>query len=305
MASRPPFAVMRPLERSVFATLSYFDLFDYPLTLAEVARFRFAYPGDGGDVALSDVRRALDAVGAGERDGFRYLEGRDALVGTRLRRYRLAAPKFRRARLAARLIGLLPSVRYVAVCNSLAIANADTESDIDLFVIARRGTLWITRFVIVSVLAVLRLRPTEETHADKLCLSFFVSDAALDLSVVALDDDPYLRCWVASLTPLYDDGVGEDFLRANEWVGERLPGWRRDPSPTASFRLPGVGLMRVLDVFAKRVQTSRFPPRIRDAANVDSRVVVTDDMLKFHVNDRRKAFADAHRERLARAGLPS
>jgi hypothetical protein len=295
---------MTPLERSVLATLTYFDLFDYPLTLVEATRFRFAFPDATERATTSEVRSALDAVGAGEHHGYRFLPGREAIVDTRLRRFRLAGPKFRRARRAARAIGMLPSVRFVAVCNSLALSNADTESDIDMFVIANKGTVWITRLLVVTALKLFGLRPTERSHADKLCLSFFISDSALDLSAVALEGgDPYLRYWIASLVPLYDDGIGERFFAANAWIADSIPSWRREPAMQREFSAPGAAAMRMFDGVAKRIQERAFPGTILDIANVDTRVIISDDMLKFHVNDRRAEFAERFRARLSAADL--
>lgn len=296
---------MTTLERSVLATLCYFDLFDYPLTLAEVARYRYRLdPDDASAPSFSDVRSALAAAGAGSVAGYHFLPGREGIVSTRLLRYRLAEPKFRRARRAAAVMGRMPSVRFVGVCNSLAIANAGTESDIDLFVIVRDGTVWTTRLAVVSALEALGLRPTDGSHADKLCLSFFLSDRDLDLSRVAVGaEDPYLRYWIASLVPLHDDGVGEAFFSANRWIDDRVPSRHRRRARAAAGPFPGIGLFRAVEPHAERLQRRMFPEAIRRAENTDTCVVVGDDMLKFHVNDRRAEYERRFRERLRELGL--
>src|SRR5512141_1035817 len=115
------------LRRSLLATLAYFDLSDYPLTLTELKRYRYRFPEDRADEKrpLADMLAALEAVGARTREGYWFLPGREAIVATRQRRYRLAEAKFRKARVVARFLRLLPPVRMVAVCNSLAVSNAD------------------------------------------------------------------------------------------------------------------------------------------------------------------------------------
>lgn len=294
---------MTALQRSTLATLAYFDLFDYPLTLAEVARFMYA-SGGRRPSGLSEVHSALGAVGAGELDGFHFLPGREAIVDVRKRRYRLAEPKFRLARRAAKMMAALPSVRFVAVCNSLAISNADTESDIDLFVVVRHGTLWSTRFAVVAALKAFGLRPTESSHADKLCMSFFVTERALDLSrVTDGDDDVYLRYWIASLIPIHDDGIGVRFFRANSWITNRLPAWRCPVPAPRRPSLPILPALRAAEPLSRALQFRMFPDAIRCMANHDSRVIVSDDMLKFHVNDRRAHFRDLFRDRLKDLGI--
>lgn len=305
------------LQRSLRATLSYFDLFDHPLTLMELARYRYRFSNesaggrnDGAEgasntPALSDMLTALDAIGAGTEDGFWFLPARAAIVASREHRYRLAEAKFRKARRVARFMRLLPSVRLVAVCNSLALANANEESDIDLFVVARPGTLWVTRLLVVGSLALLGLRPSSRTSADKVCMSFFVSERRLDLHDIALQpDDTYLRYWIASLAPLYDaGGVMDAFLAANAWAGERVPGAlavrRRPVLAAAPFSTPLLPLLRAADPLARKLQSRLFPSEISANANAGTDVMVSDDILKFHVTDRRAEFESAFRGRIA------
>lgn len=295
------------LRRSLVATLSYFDLFDYPLTLAELMRHRYRFPDErpGADWSAADVLAALDDAAFGTKDGHWFLAGREGTVGTRARRFRLAERKLARARRVASFLRFLPSVRLIAVCNSLAIANADVESDIDLFVVARPGTLWATRFAVVSALALLGLRPNDRSHADKVCMSFFVSEECTDLSRCALaPEDTYLRYWIATLLPLYDAGGTYDrFVGANAWVADRLPGFRATDVAAAVPPAPRwarvfAPLVAALERPARRFQMRAFPGEIARLANLDSRVMVSDDILKFHVNDRRDEYERRFRQRI-------
>jgi len=299
------------LRASLLAALAYFDLFDHPLTLAELRRWRWGGPPQEPDLAA--VADALVATPTGETDGFFYLKGREAIVAVRQRRYRLAEKKFRRARRLAWLARLLPSVRLIAVCNSLALSNADTGSDIDLFIVCRPGTLWITRLLLAGALHVLGLRPRPGDSADKFCLSFFLAENNLDISGLALPEgDVYLRYWIAALTPVYDaGGVLAEFLSANGWVSRDLPGLfaaetgeRRAVAPARSGSGGLVAAwLRRWDAPARRFQEKRFPPEIAALANRDSRVVVADNILKFHVTDRRCRFEREFRARLRALGL--
>jgi len=297
------------LRSSVLAALAFFDVFDYPLTFSEIKRLRY---GRSGASAASAEIAAVLASAAEERDGYYFLPGRSVIVDTRHRRYRLAERKFLKARRLAKWARLLPSVRLVAVCNSLALSNADTESDIDIFIICRPGTLWVTRLLLAGTLQLLGLRPRPGRHADTFCLSFFLSEDDLDISRLALPSgDTYLLYWIASLVPLYDaGGVMSSFMAANSWVRVFLPGLfgqetgsiRRSPAAQGwnSWLLRPLSL---LEPAARRFQERRFPPEISSLANIDSRVVVTDNVLKFHVADRRAYFEDIFHERLAGLGL--
>jgi hypothetical protein len=97
------------------------------------------------------------------------------------------------------------------------------------------------------------------------------------------------------------------FIAANDWIRDELPG--AEPAAPAHRRLVGsrrglgwlLPLLRRADGWAKRRQLLWFPPQIREQANLDSRVVVADHILKFHIDDRRASYERQFRERLVEA----
>ncbi len=303
------------LRSSILAALAFFDMFDCPLTLVEVRRFLYDLSGRVGRTApsLGEIEAVLaEDAAVGRSEGYYFLSGRQDVVATRLRRYRLAEAKFRKARRLARWARLLPSLGLLAVCNSLALSNADQESDIDLFLVCRPGTVWITRLLVGGPLRLFGQMSGEDHHADKFCLTFLLAENRLNIADLAWPGgDPYLDYWLASLVPLYDaGGVFERFLRANAWIGDRLPAHygMETSARRAVPSKPGRGglflrLLRALEPWARRLQEGRFPRRITEMANVDSRVVISADLLKFHTNDRRAQFQKMFRARLAGLGV--
>lgn len=111
--------------------------------------------------------------------------------------------------------------------------------------------------------------------------------------------------WIASLTPLYDpDGLIEAVWDENGWVREALPNvW--PAVPVARRRVGGkVGRFTMRDArsglfesFARGMQLLRLPPKLAGIMNLDTRVVVTDNVLKFHENDRRVEIAARYAQR--------
>ena len=301
------FANSAALQRSLLASHSYFDLFDYPLTLAEIVRFRYRIDAAAeGEPSFAEILSALSMPRVGQSRGFYFLQGREAVVDTRLRRYRIAERKFAGARRAASLMRFLPSVLMVAVCNSLALSNAREDSDVDMFIVCRRGTVWATRMVIVGVLKCFGLRPMERAVSDPLCVSFFISEDALCLEPLALPEgDTHFRYWIVPFVPLYAvGGVYARFIAANrKWLAPEIAlaprsvGRRRSLSrPFVTF--PILGLLRRADGIARRIQLSLLPDDLRSAMNRDSNVVLTDDILKFHLKDRRREFETRFQARL-------
>jgi predicted nucleotidyltransferase len=298
------------LRESALAALAWFGLFGQPLTLSEIRRYRYQSEVEdrGSELEDNDLLTALENSPARESGGFWFLDGSERSVETRLRRDRHSIRKFNLARGLASFLRLLPSVRLVAVCNSLAMTGAGPEDDIDIFIVCRPGTVWATRLISVGVLKALGLRPDGDSRADRFCMSFFLSEDRLDMSVLAAGDDPYLHYWLATLVPVYDaGGVMDALFCANAWVSRRLPGFRprrsggeRSVPPAPRWTAALLPAVAALERPARSLQERMFPKRIREMANRDSRVVISDGVLKFHVNDRREKYG-----RLFREGLKS
>lgn len=119
----------------------------------------------------------------------------------------------------AKFLRFVPFLRMVAVCNSLSFGLVDEKSDIDLFVVARRGRLFMARIFLTGLFCLLGVRRHGKKVAGRFCLSFFVDEDFLDLSRIALQDDVYLAYWIGNLKLILDDGVGEKFFAANGWAG--------------------------------------------------------------------------------------
>jgi hypothetical protein len=290
------------------AGLAFFDVFAWPLTLVEQWRWQYGWPGKSTPLrgCLADPPAVID-----EAFGLRSLTAGQASRTRRWQRYRLAERKFRRARWFAWWASRLPTVRLVAVGNSLAWSSAADDSDIDLFVVTRPGTLWATRLLLGAPLKLLGLRPTPNQQRDRLCLSFMVSEAQLDLAGLRLgSEDVYFAFWLAALVPLYDaDQVMRRLWQANRRILNRLPAAfprrvaeRRQvkagrwPRSIAAEAL--VALSRTAERPSRWLQERLFPSRIRELANRDSRVVITDHVLKFHVDDRRQLFREGYEKRI-------
>lgn len=213
-----------------------------------------------------------------------------------------ASRKWRRAIWIARVLRVFPWIRGVAIANSLAMGSVKEESDIDLFIVCTPRRVWLARFVVVAILRMLRLRPGEAAR-DPVCPSFFVAPEAYDLQTIAIEDDVYLRFWLATLAPVWEvDGEFTRFFAANTWAVRRevavLVG-----SPSWAVRIAR-SMLRVLssdsmDRWTRRLQMRMLPPHIREMALRDDRgVVLTDAMLKFHEEDGRVAYRDAWKKLL-------
>lgn len=231
-----------------------------------------------------------------------------SLVAEHGRREVFFARKLRRARLVARYLARLAGVRFVALCNTTALAHADDRSDLDFFIITKTGAVWQVRLFGTAPFIALKLRPgDQQEERDAVCLSFFVDDSALDLSALALTpDDPYLRHWFLSLFPLYDDGIGERLWEANATLRSRhpfAPRWQTQPKLLAKRPTVRWPILSGLERFTRPIQAKAFPHSVKQRMNQATDVVVNDHVLKFHVDDARASFRSRYVERCQALGI--
>lgn len=301
---------MSDLEKAIIKTIIYFDIFEFPLTLMEIWEDLY-----GLAASLEEVRVALETSAALKtkincQQGFYFLVGREATIRTRLSRYNIAERKFKKAKKISQILVLIPYVKLIAVCNNLALSNVRAESDIDLFIITSKGRIWITRFLSVMILKILRLRPTEGDTRDKICLSFLISEDYLNLREFCLESgDIYFYYWLGHLAPIYEEvGIFDKFVEANNWLKEFLPNTRAyETNRRRQVKLGMVGraIKRINKIIfglipeklIKKIQLNNLAPQLKQLANLDTRVVINDQVLKFHANDRREEFRKKFEDR--------
>lgn len=283
------------LEWCVAGTLAWFAVLGRPLTVPEVERLLLRRKAN-----QRQIHQALVTLGSDVRER----NGRYTLAAAKVQwpdeqSERWYRHKWRRLRIAVRLIRWLPYVRLVAAANTLADRTATKESDIDVFIVTKHGRMYLTRTLITAVLHIFGLRRHGEKIANRVCLSFFVTDGALDLSAVAFEPyDIYLAYWVAELWPVLETPkTHQNLLAANAWAGRLVPGY--DESDAHPSRSSGVArtLERLFDSYFGDWLEQRLAAwqeaRIRadqDRRDPDVLIVATDRMLKFHEKERRKAY---------------
>jgi len=197
------------LLRSVFYTLAYADVFDYPLTAHEVYRY---LPLDV--VSFEKVAQLLENQTLFSKiEDYFTLRGREEIVGTRKRRAEVANRLWTKAARYGRLIAALPFVRMVAVTGSLAMSNADDGKDIDYLIVTAPKHLWTCRAL---ALLVTRLAKLEGVN---LCPNYLITTNALTLEERSL----YVAHELAQMIPLAGMEFYDEMRRRNDWMVDYLP----------------------------------------------------------------------------------
>jgi predicted nucleotidyltransferase len=297
------------LEKAIVNAIAFFDMFDFPLTSMEIWKYA-KVSRKAGPMEIIKILESGNLNNIVEhKNGFYFLQGRREIIESRLKRYIFTGRKFRRVLWVAKIFRFIPWIKMIAVSNVIGAHNLKDESDIDLFIITKAKRVWVTRFFCNSLMQVLGLRPKKGDVRDKICLNFYVSEEALDLRKLMLNDnDAYFIYWLASLIPVYEvDNMYKRFIQANSWIREYLPNWwpvqmikrlysTRDLS---RFYKNIINLMLGgFELQFKKLQLKLMPESLKGLVNKDTRVVINDQVLKLHVNDRRIEYRNIYIKKL-------
>lgn len=287
------------IRQSVLRTLAYFDIFDYPLTEQEIIRYLYCYE------SMNTADLAVVLGGLQQKDGFYFLSSRENTIAMRQDKVKIVEQKMKIAVKGIKKIRWVPFIRAVFVCNTVAGAVVEENSDIDVFVVTRAGRIWLARALATLILSLFGLRRTKRKIKNRICLSFYVTDDNLNLESIAIENDIYLKYWLAQLVPVYDpDNLLLQVQTANQWVKKNLPNafvpfwpisrWQvRDSRLSVKIKnllekMWGGSYGDLMEAQARGMQKARMALNYMSAQNEpDTRVVVSDQMLKFHENDRR------------------
>jgi hypothetical protein len=202
------------LDVAILRTLAYADIFDYPLTLAEVQRYLVGRPASLATVEqhLSDPRLNVHLESV---PPFWFLSGRAQVVDVRRQREAYSQALWPAARSYGRLIAAMPFVRMVAVSGALAMNNVSgPHDDVDLLVVARRGRVWLARALTIAVVHLAR-----RWGGIELCPNYVLAETCLQLGQKGL----YAAHEMAQLVPLHGQGTYQRFWESNRWIVAYLP----------------------------------------------------------------------------------
>src|SRR5512142_694699 len=122
-------------ERAILETVLYSDLFDYALTVDEVARYLIGVRATTDEVCAQLARSSWLCERVSVQDDYVIARGREALVQRRLDRSVASDRLWSRARRVVRVLSILPFVRFVGITGALAMNNSASGDDIDVMIV--------------------------------------------------------------------------------------------------------------------------------------------------------------------------
>lgn len=203
------------LERSILKVITYFDLFNYPVSKEEIAFF-LDHPASQNDIAFI-VDQLVDKQYLFQFDEFYSLQDNPALLERRVKGNLRAKFMLARAHKISRFLYRFPFVRGIGISGSLSKNFADEKADIDFFIITSANRLWIARTFMHLFKKLTFLAGRQHWF----CMNYYVDENALKIE----EQNIFTATELITLMPVCGNGVMDNFFRANDWAINYFPNY--------------------------------------------------------------------------------
>jgi len=276
---------LRPeLARAVLQTLAYGAVFNYPLKKEEVWQYLISRPSLFSRSQVENfLKRGSNLIR--EKEGYYFLPSIKGAVEQRKKRKKIALKKFARAEKFSRWAKFIPTIKLIGVSGALAVENAHKEDDIDIFIIAERGAVWTTRFLLILLAEAMKARRRPEKAGggikDKMCLNMFIDED--HMQIPEKEQSLFSAHEVVQMKPLYiKDNIYSRFIKDNLWVRKYLP---NAVKPVLREKEEKLENKQRRSFVWGRAETVLKRLQLRYMSSKKTNEVIKDGYLRFHPSD--------------------
>lgn len=223
---------MYRLSKDILDTVTYYDVFDYPLSVFEVWKHLLTLqeesvrPSTYFEIRVT-LKEHLDRGRLVFERGYLCLPHRTHLVAERIQKEKLSAAKLRRMQRFSQWLRYIPYVRFAGATGSLSLKHGNIGSDWDLFVVLRAGKIWTGRTILTGILFLLGKWRHGNKVKNRACLNYFVTDKSLEIGTKDLFSAHEYRFMI----PLFDYPLFQKFELKNRWMARFKPNFSLSEIP--------------------------------------------------------------------------
>lgn len=208
------------IQSAIIKTLLYSDIFDYPLSQEEIWKFLIS-PKKVGRIELQKI---LKESNLSFKDNYYFVSENSKSLNKRKKREMASIKKLILAKNIINKLSILPTVKFIGISGSLALLNCEEKDDIDIFVITSKGSLWLTRFLMIIIL---KIMGKHRGKGDKNIKNKFCLNMMIDQSYLAFPKNRrnlYTAHEIIQILPVLEkEKIFQKFLTENLWVKKYLP----------------------------------------------------------------------------------
>ncbi|MEN9389237.1 MAG: hypothetical protein RLY61_321 [Candidatus Parcubacteria bacterium] len=206
-------------EKSIYKTLSYFAIFNYPVSLYRLSTFLIADEPYTLTQLQTSIRALIQAKLITEHKGLFSIRGSKKVDS--VARGMLSMQAIKQVQAVAPVISRIPWIRLLGITGSCAAFNKEESGDIDVFIVTKRHRVWLTRFFLVVLLKILHLYRTDASYVSKICPNLIVAE---DSMAWDHDKNVFVAHEICAMHPILDrDETYFKFLTQNAWIRSYFP----------------------------------------------------------------------------------
>jgi hypothetical protein len=291
------------VEQAILRTILYSDIFSFVLTKEELWRFLQIEKKISRN-SFEATLKVLEEEYLVSHDGYYCLRGRERSIAKRKRQQTEVAQKLEQAKAIARKIAAIPTILFIGISGGLAAGNVTKEDDIDLIIIVKENTLFLSRLSILGLLEKkgVRRKRSQKTAPDMICVNVLLDESAL---IWQKDkQDIYTAREIAQMIPLFErENTYKRFLIANKWMDHFLPHWTADPILVRYHTESNVSKLFSLLVQNEIVESLTRLLQISLMNKHQTKEIITNHFLALHPDDDRPKILEQFRLKQQELGL--
>lgn len=282
----PPRSKEKHNIQAIFNTFIYAEVFSAPLKKQQIWDFLIVQKPikkSTFEDTFRFVKRQLM-----QKKNWYCLPGNETLLQSIHEEEKEAKRKILFAHQILQFVSACPTIMLLGISGNVATGTAKADDDIDIFVVTKNNTLWITRSLLLLYLLLrgkLRRRTTKEVK-DSFCLNMFVTEKAMQIPIAK--QNLYTAHEVMQLYPLFArENTYATFIQENAWISQFLPNSiaaMKRKKPVQTFRREHmlaeylIQIARFSESFAKHVQVWYMKDH-------RTKEVISDSSAAFHPKD--------------------
>jgi predicted nucleotidyltransferase len=218
------------LRKSILKTITYYDIFLYPLTAEEVY-----HNLNTNHTTVEEVKKELEQLSAQKiihkKGNYYLLKDNEDYITRRQKGNELAVKRLYTAKRISGFIARFPFVRGILLSGSLSKGFMEEDSDIDYFVITSPNRVWFARLSLMLFKKIFLLNSKRN-----FCINYFVDSENLEIK----EKNSFTAIELATLIPTFGSKLYDELYEKNYWITEFFPNFPKRKTNEVLDRNNGV-----------------------------------------------------------------
>jgi hypothetical protein len=188
-------------------------VFRYPLKAEEILKYCSERISESELHAV--LRKLVSEKIIFSHRGFYFLT-QDSItnIDTRLENEIRLTTQYHKIRKYARLVSSFPFVEAVFISGSVSKGLLTRDGDVDYFIIAKPGRVWLCRTLLILFKKIILLNSKKY-----FCVNYFIDSGNLRVP----DSNLFVATEIKTLIPVSENSISKTFIQQNVWTSDLLP----------------------------------------------------------------------------------